>query len=152
MLLPLVDALKVQHDPALQLLRFQWLDPLNHRLRPALEHGRDLVVEHQPRHVLVDFRGLPQLSIQDQLWMSVHWFPRIAAQPLERVALVYDAGARHLHNQLATEAMLWVGRHLIRFQLQLFDSVPAALFWLTDADEEASQRLAADWNYPALQA
>ena len=128
MLLPLFDALQVQHDLDLSLLRFQWIDPLNHRLRPALEYGRDLVVEYQPRRALVDFRGLPQLSIQDQLWMSGHWLPRIAAQPLQQAAPVYDVSHMHVHNQMAAEAMLWVGRHLIRFQLQLFDSESAGLY------------------------
>lgn len=60
------------------------------------------------------------------------------------VALVFRPG--HLHNQMATEAIFWVGKRLMRFQLQLFDTVPAALDWLAAGDGEAVQRLQAEWN------
>lgn len=143
MLLPLFDALQVQHDSALNLLRFQWLDLANHHLRPALVHGRDLVMAHRPAQVLVDFTGLSPISVQDELWMSLHWLPRIAAQPLEQVALVLRA--EHLHNQMVAEAMLWVARHLMRFQLQFFGDVPAALDWLTGSDRLAGRRLQQEW-------
>lgn len=63
MLLPLFHDLQVQSDADYRPLRFQWLNPANSVLRPALALGRDLVVEHQPTHVLVDFTGLPPLSI-----------------------------------------------------------------------------------------
>ncbi len=125
-------------------MRFQWLRPANRVIRPALMHGRDLVVTHQPTHVLVDFTDLPPISMSDELWMSVHWFPPIARQSLRCVALVYRSG--HLHNQMATEAMFWVSKHLMRFQLQLFDSVPAALDWLVAGNAGAAQRLQAEWN------
>ncbi|MFD1467452.1 STAS/SEC14 domain-containing protein [Hymenobacter caeli] len=141
MLFPLFDALQVQHDAGLRLLRFQWLDLANHRLRPALERGLELVVAHQPTHVLVDFEGLPPIGIKDELWMSTYWFPRIAGQSLRCVALVLRP--EHLHNQMTTEAMFWVARHLMRFQVQVFDEVPAALDWLTG--RAAAQRLQAEW-------
>lgn len=143
MLLPPVDALHVQHDQARRLLRFQWLDSMNLRLRAGLVYGRDLVVAHKPAHILVDFNGLPQLTVQEELWMSVNWLPAIAAQPIRMVALVYsDVG--HLHNQMAAETLLWLGRHLIGFQYQVFHDVPAALFWLTNSDE-AVEQLQAEW-------
>ncbi len=143
MLLPLFDALQVQHDPALRLLRFQWLDAGNHHLRPALVHGRELVVTHQPRLVLVDMTSLPPLSVADELWMSVSWLPRIAAQPLQEVALVLPPG--RIHNQMATETLLWVGRHLVRFQLQVFEETHSALDWLTSGDAAVAARLRAEW-------
>lgn len=143
MLLPNVDALQIQHDPERNLMRFQWLDVMNLRLRPALVYGRDVVVHHKPAYILVDFRGLPQLSVPDELWMSVHWLPAIASQPIRQVALVYGAVGR-LHNEMATEALLWIGRHLIGFQIQVFDDVPAALHWLTGSDA-AVEQLQAEW-------
>ena len=144
MLLPLFHDLQVQSDADHQLLRFQWLNPANSVLRPALAHGRDLVVQHQPTHVLVDFTGLPPLSIQDEMWMPVHWFPRIAAQPLRNVALVFRP--EHLHNQMATEAMFWVGRHLLGFSIQIFPEPEMGLHWLVGGDGPALERLQAEWN------
>lgn len=126
-------------------MRFQWLDRTRAVLRPALAHGRDLVKTHQPTHVLMDFTGLPPIAVQDELWLSVHWFPRVAAQPLRCVALVLRP--TQLHNQMATEAVFWLGRHLVRFQLhQVFDDVPAALDWRTAGDAAAVRRLQAEWN------
>ena len=144
MLLPRFDDLQVQHDPDLRLMRFQWLNPGNAVLRPALAHGRDLVVAHQPTQVLVDFTGLPPLSIQDEMWMSVHWFPRIAAQPLRSVALVFRP--EHLHNQMAIEAMFWMGRHLLGFNIQLFPEPEMGLQWLVDGEAAAFERLQAEWG------
>ena len=144
MLFSRFDALQVQHDAGRRLLRFQWLDPANHYLRPALEHGRDLVVTHQPTHVLMDFHGLPPVSLADELWASVHWLPRIAAQPLQSVALVLRS--EHLHNQLVIEATLWACRHLVRFELQVFEHVPAALDWLLQGDDAAARHLQAEWE------
>jgi len=144
MLLPLFDALQVQHDVPRRLMRFQWLDRANPVVRPALVHGRELVVVHQPTHALVDFTGMPPLSTQDELWMSVHWLPRVARQSLQQVALVLRSG--HLHNQMAIEALFWFGRHLTRFQFQVFDDVPPALDWLVAGDRAAAQRLQAEWD------
>ena len=144
MLLPPVDALQTQYDSGRSLMRFQWLDMADLRLRPALVYGRDVVVQYKPTHILVDFNGLPYLSIQDELWMSVHWLPAIAAQPIQQVALVYGLMGR-LHNSMAAEALMWAGRHLIGFQIQTFDDVPAALHWLTGSDE-AVEQLQAEWQ------
>ena len=40
--------------------------------------------------------------------------------------------------------MFWVSKYLMRFQLQLFDAVPAALPWLVAGDGGAVQRLQAE--------
>lgn len=145
MVLPLRHSLQVQHDPLLHLMRFQWVGNSNSQsVRAGLVYGRDLVVAHQPTHALVDLFGLPPLEMQDELWMSVNWFPKIAASRLRYAALVLRPG--QLHNQMAIEAMLWLGRHLMRFQMQIFEAVPEALDWLTGGDASARQRLLAEWD------
>ena len=154
MILPPFDSLQAQHDASLRLMRFQWLDPARHylrsalvhgrNLRPALLHGRDLVIAYKPAHVLIDFDGLPPISLQDELWMSVNWFPQVVAQPLEQVALVLRA--EHLHNQMAVETMLWVGRNLLRFQVQVFEDVPVALDWLAGGNAAEARRLQDEWD------
>ena len=44
LLLPRFDDLLVQYDADYRLMRFQWLRLANLVIRPALVHGRDLVV------------------------------------------------------------------------------------------------------------
>jgi hypothetical protein len=145
MVFPLAHNLQVQHDMALALMRFQWVGgPANHALRAGLAYGRDLVVAHRPIHTLIDFHGMPLIDIQDELWMSVHWFPKVARPPLRNVAVIFNP--QQLHNQMAIEAMLWVGRHLMSFQMQVFEDAPAALDWLTAGDTAVVQRLQAEWE------
>ncbi len=145
MVLPRQHNLQVQHDPQLRLMRFQWVGgPDSQAVRADLVYGRNLVVAQQPTHVLVDLAGLPPIEMQDELWMTVHWFPKIAASRLQYVALVLRPG--QLHNQMAIEAMLWLGRRLMRFQMQVFEGVPSALDWLTQGDAEAMHRLQAEWD------
>ena len=143
-LLPRFDAPQVQHDPARCLLRFQGLDRANAVVCPAPAHGRELVVTHRPTHALGDFTGMPPLSTQDELWMSGHWLPRIARQPWQRAVPVPRPG--QLPNQMAIEALFWFGRHLTRFQFQVFDDVPPALDRLVAGDRAAAQRLQAEWD------
>ena len=47
---------------------------------------------------------------------------------------------------MATGTMFWVSKYLMRFQLQLFDAVPASLHWLVAGDFGAVQRLQAEWD------
>jgi hypothetical protein len=145
MILPLNHNLQVQHNVALKLMRFQWAgSPANYALRAALAYGRDLVVANKPTHTLIDFHGMPLIDIQDELWMSVHWFPQVAQRPLRCVAVIFTP--EQLHNQMAIEAMLWVGRHLMRFQMQVFENVPSALDWLVEGDTATVQCLMDEWD------
>lgn len=144
MLLPAFDALKIQHDATHQFVRFQWLDPHNRVLRPALNHGRHVIEMHCPHLSLVDFTSLPPISLVDELWLSTHWFPRIVQSSLRQVAIVVRP--EHLHNQMAMEAMFWVARALMRFQVQIFDEIPPALEWLLADNTAAALALQNEWN------
>lgn len=143
MILPQVDQLLVQYDVVFRLMRFQWLDATRLHVRPALRHGRTLMREHRPTHVLVDMRGMPDLSIEDQLWMTVNWLPVVTSYGLRQVALVLPPT---LHNQMAIEALLWAGRHLLRFDLQFFPDELSALDWLLNG-APALAALQEEWQH-----
>ncbi|GGF26799.1 hypothetical protein [Hymenobacter cavernae] len=128
-------------------MRFQWLDNTYTLLRPALKYGRDLVAHYRPALALVDLNGLPDLSIEDQLWMTVNWLPIIARQKLQRVALVLPAT---VHNQMAVEAVLWAGRHLVCFEVQFFTDTSAALDWTTESAPQIPT-LEAEWHLATTQ-
>ena len=145
MILPLQQNFQVQHDPELRIMRFQWVGLPNPRaLRNGMRYCRDLVAALRPYYVLVDFQGMPPVEMRDELWMSVHWFPRVSRRPLRAVAVIYTRD--QLHNQMAVEAMLWVGRKLMHYQLQVFEDALAAYDWFTNGDTTAGPRLAAEWN------
>lgn len=137
--------MQVQHDTECQFMRFQWAGgPDNHYLRAGMAHGRDRVVFHRPVRVLLDFTNLPPISLMDELWMSVHWFPKVAGPPLQYVAMIF--AREQVHNQMASEAILRVGRHLFNFQLQFFEEATAALDWLIEGNRTAARQLQAEWN------
>lgn len=145
MILPLQYNFQVQLDPELRIMRFQWVGPVNRQLlRNGMRHCRDLVAVHKPYYVLVDFHGMPLIDIRDELWMSLHWFPWVSRRPLRAVAVIYSP--EQLHNQMAVEAMLWVGRKLMHYQLQVFETALSAYDWFTGANTAAGQRLVAEWN------
>lgn len=135
-------------------MRLQWREPAGHylravqasgrKLRPALAYGRDLIVARQPAYLLIDFEGLPPISLADELWMTVNWLPQVAAQALQQVALVLRH--EHLHNQMVVESLLWAGRQLLHFPIQVFEDVPVALDWLTQGDAAAARRLQQEWD------
>ena len=126
-------------------MRFQWVGaPVAQLLRAGMRYCRDLVVLHKPFFVLIDFQGMPPVEMRDELWMSIHWFPQVSRRPLRAVAVIYPPG--QLHNQMAVEAMVWFGRQLMRYQLQVFEEVLAAYDWFTGGDAAAGQRLAAEWK------
>lgn len=147
MLLPISDSLLVQADADLRLLRFQWAATSSQPVRPALVRFLELVVAHQPRHLVVDFTGLPPIGFADEIWLARRLMPVIVAQSLELVALVFPARIR-LHNQLAIEALLWASRRTVRFQFQIFDDTSAAIDWLTSSPA-AVQQLQAEWAQAA---
>jgi hypothetical protein len=126
-------------------MRFQWVGGEKPQLlRAGMRYCRDLVEELHPYYVLVDFHGMPPIEMRDELWMSVHWFPWVSCRPLRGVAVIYSPG--QLHNQMAVEAMLRVGRQLVHYQLQVFEDALAAYDWFTGGDTAVGQRLQAEWE------
>ncbi|GAB3574843.1 hypothetical protein [Hymenobacter daeguensis] len=144
MILPLQHNFQVQLDPERRIMRFQWLGPRNSRaLRDGMRYCRDLVMQHRPHYVLVDFHGMPPVEMRDELWMSIHWFPQVSRRPLRAVAVIYPP--EQLHNQMAVEAMLWVGKQFMHYQLQVFEEARSAYDWFTAGDAAAGQQLQAEW-------
>jgi hypothetical protein len=126
-------------------MRFQWVGaPTAQLLRAGMRYSRDLVERLHPHYVLVDFHGMPPVEMRDELWMSVHWFPRVSRRPLRGVAVIYSPD--QLHNQMAVEAMLWFGKRFMHYQLQVFEDALSAYDWFTGGDTAAGQRLVAEWE------
>ena len=126
-------------------MRFQWVGAHTAQLlRAGMRYCRDLVEDLHPHYVLVDFNGMPPVEMRDELWMSVHWFPRVSRRPLRGVAVIYSPA--QLHNQMAVEAMLWFGKRFMHYQLQVFEDALSAYDWFTGGDAAAGRRLVAEWD------
>lgn len=143
MILAQVDYLLVQHDADSHFIRFRWLNPAQRQVRAALRHGRELIREHQPTRAFIDLRGMPDLSLEDELWMTAHWMPVVLTQQLRQVTVLLSPLA--MHNQMAIETLIKFSRSLLRFDIQFFTDEAQGLDWLLGNSPHA-QQLQAEWH------
>ncbi|GAB3827890.1 hypothetical protein [Hymenobacter jeollabukensis] len=123
------DSLVLFHDPALRLLYHRWRGQHNmHRFRPAVEFVQHLLHQHAIESWVIDLNGLPNLGLEDQIWLSDEVLPTLAPLThLRQLALVLSP---NVYNQLAAETLLHQGQHHLRFDIQFFSDSVAALDWL----------------------
>lgn len=144
MLLDHIPALRLQTDETLPLLRVEWLmGPDTTQLRPAAAGLLALAHERSIRHLLIDMRTVPLLSVYDELWLGQHFMPGLVALGLQRLVLIVDSSQTFL--QLSIDALHDLVQPAIRFDAQYFDDPTAALYWLADDDEAPVQHLLAEW-------
>ena len=101
----------IQCADELQLLRAQWRagHPM-HFFKQGLSRIVELTERHAVTRVVLDLYDLPDIGILEQAWISLTWFPKMAGQPLQQVALVMPPHG--LYNQMVVDSVLWMGRHL----------------------------------------
>lgn len=124
------DSLVLFHDPALRLLYHRWLGQHNmHRFRPAVEHVLALLRQHAIEAWVIDLTGLPNVGLEDQIWLSDELVPGVTAlSSLRQMAVVLSD---NVYNQLATEHLLHHHQHHIHCDVQFFADSAGALDWLT---------------------
>ena len=122
MLLDYHPSLRLQYDEDLALLRAEWVlgaapaQQYQAALTCLLQAGRERGV----RHCFLDMPDMPDISVYDQIWMSLHWVPGVVRLPLERV--VFNIGSRKVYNQLAVESLIALARlQQAAFDLLLLD-------------------------------
>ncbi len=63
-----------------------WANP--DEFAAALDSGVATLIEHRSTLWLADCRGMKAIQQSDQEWLDQHWFPRVLAAGLKRMALV----------------------------------------------------------------
>lgn len=123
------DSLVLFHDATLRLLYHRWQGQHNmHRFRPAVLYVQQVLRQHAIESWVVDLNGLPNLSLDDQIWLSDEVLPALAPLgSLKQLALVLSS---NVYNQLAAETLLYHGQRHLNFDIQFFSDSPAALDWL----------------------
>jgi hypothetical protein len=126
---PQFDSLVLFHDPALRLLYHRWQGQHNmHRFRPAVEYVQGLLRRYAIESWVIDLNGLPNLGLEDQVWLSDEVLPAVAPLlDLRQLALVLSP---NMYNQLAAESILHSGSRQLNFDVQFFSDSIAALDWL----------------------
>ncbi|MBC6611524.1 hypothetical protein H8B15_11345 [Hymenobacter sp. BT507] len=134
----------LQYDEVVSVLRVEWISGRNVRqLRRSASQLLLLLQQLAVRRLLLDMDSVPDLSVEDELWLGTHWMPGLVALPLERLVLVLDSG--QMHNQLAIDALHDLVQPAIRFDAQYFSDIQSAMGWLTD-DSDRLPALAAEWS------
>ena len=137
-------SLRMQYDEELALLRAEWVPGAPpQQYQAALTHLLRTAQSRVVRHCFLDMANMPDISVYDQIWMSLHWVPGMVTLPLERV--VFNIGPRQAYNQLAVESLIALARTFIRFDIQFFSQPRAALGWLSN-DAPRLAGLLAEWD------
>ena len=126
------------------MLRVEWAAGDDTRnLRASALALLQLDQELNMQNLLLNVNTFPDISVYDQVWLGTHWMPGIVKLPLQRVVLINN---RHrVHNQLAIESMLALGRPFIRFDIQFFPNAASGMDWLSDFSPRLPG-LMAEWN------
>ncbi|WP_426059602.1 hypothetical protein [Hymenobacter sp. B1770] len=134
----------LQYDEALGLLRLEWVSgEATHTLRTSAEQLLLLARKLAVRSLLIDMNSVPNISVEDELWLGSHWMPGIVQLPLERLVLAIDSS--QLHNQLAIDALHDLVQPAIRFDSHYFSDALSAMQWLTEGTNRLPALLA-EWN------
>lgn len=144
MIITSVPDLSLQYDQALSLLRVEWASGQDMRtFRLSAEQFLKLADGLDVRHLLFDMNTFPDMSVYDQLWLSINWMPGLVKLPLERAVLAIN---RHrVHNQLAIDSLIALSRPFIKFDIQFFPTAIPGLHWVSDYSERLPA-LQAEWD------
>ncbi|SFQ73660.1 hypothetical protein [Hymenobacter arizonensis] len=144
MILNHIPDFSLQYEDTLGLLRMEWVSgEATQTLRASAAQLLLLARELAVRTLLIDMNSLPNISVEDELWLGTYWMPGIVQLPLERLVLAIDSG--QLHNQLAIDALHDLVQPAIRFESHYFSDVLSALQWLTEGTNRLPALLA-EWS------
>ena len=133
----------LQHDEILGLLRLEWISgagtgTLQASAAQLLVLARQLAI----RSLLLDMDTVPNIPVEDELWLGANWMPGIVQLPLEHLILVISTDK--VHNQLAVDALHDLVQPSIRFESHYFADADSALHWLAEGTDRLPALLA-EW-------
>ena len=134
----------LQYDEFLGLLRLEWVSgEATQTLRTSATQLLQLTRELKVSTLLLDMNSVPNISVEDELWLGTHWMPGIVQLPLDHLILAIDSS--QLHNQLAIDALHDLVQPAIRFESHYFSDATSAMQWLTEGTGRLAELLA-EWR------
>ena len=135
---------RLQHDAVLGLLRLEWISEADTAtLRSSAEALLGLARQLPVRILLIDMNTVPNISVEDELWLGLNWMPGIVQLPLHHLILAIDI--TQLHNQLAIDALHDLVQPAIRFESHYFSDADSALHWVCEGTGRLPALLA-EWH------
>lgn len=139
-----IPSLCLQYDKVASLLRIEWISTATvPQLRASAVRLLALLQQLPVRHLLIDMNSMPDLSVDDELWLSTHWMPGLVALPLEQIIVAIDSS--QMHNQLAIDALYASVEPAIRFESHYFSDAASAMQWFGEGSDRLPA-LTAEWN------
>ena len=126
----LENPLVVRYERNEALLHAEWrFLAAPHRAPSALQSLLTAAASPRVRACLLDLQHMPDLSSMGQPLAEYHLLLKLAALPLQHLALVFKADWQH-------EALLAVTGHLVpAYEVQVFDDAAMALDWLRQTSD-----------------
>lgn len=88
------DFLEVQWDNEIKAVIMTWKKfVVGEPFRLGLNKGLELIIKQKAHKWLADLRKMKTLSIDDQNWSSLDWFPRAAKGGIRKMAIVIPESA-----------------------------------------------------------
>ncbi|GAB3307549.1 hypothetical protein ACFQT0_11185 [Hymenobacter humi] len=144
MIISHIPDFSLQYDAALGLLRLEWISGEGTKtLRTSAAQLLDLARQLTVRALLIDMNSVPNIPVEDELWLGTHWMPNIVQLPLEHLILAIDSN--RIHNQLAIDALHDLVQPSIRFESHYFSDAASAMHWLTEGTSRLPALLA-EWH------
>ena len=144
MLIKSIPDFCLQYDELLGLLRLEWVSADDtHTLQQSAAQLLLLARQLQVRVLVLDMNTVPNISIDDELWLGKHWMPGIVQLPLEHLVLIIDGS--QVHNQLVVDALHDLVQPAIHFESHYFSSPEAALEYFSESTDMLPQ-LMAEWQ------
>lgn len=127
----------------LRLLRLEWISGTGtSTLRASATQLLLLARQLAIRSLLLDMNTVPDISVEDELWLGANWMPGIVQLPLDHLILVISTD--QVHNQLAVDALHDLVQPSIRFESHYFADADSALQWLAEGTDRLPALLA-EW-------
>jgi hypothetical protein len=134
----------LQYDELLGLLRLEWISSDNTQtLQSSAAQLLLLTRQLQVQILLLDINTIPNISIDDEIWLGMHWMPGIVQLPLQHLVIIIDGS--QVHNQLVVDALHDLVQPAIHFESHYFPSPETALEYFADGTNRLPLLLA-EWQ------
>jgi hypothetical protein len=114
--------------PKERLIHLEWNGhATSAQYRSSLELAVNFVSKHDVHLWLADLRGMTAILQSDEKWANEHWFPKLFATPLEKMAILHS---KDYFNQTSVARSFRKVNSQLTFKVADFNDMHEAMAWL----------------------
>ncbi len=120
--------LLMTYSPGERLIHLEWNGhATSSQYRSSLELAVNFVAKHDVHLWLADLRGMTAILQADETWANEHWFPKLFATPLEKMAIIHS---KDYFNQTSVARSFRKVGGKLTFKVADLTDMKKALDWL----------------------